>query len=91
MKKYIPQTPTKEQIASNAIRDMFFSPQYKGVVPVADIEHIRISPRWAKAYGKKAIKESLEALISEKGFYMNLDEKKENWLWGGAMHKDLFQ
>ena len=32
--QYTPPTPTPEQIASNAIRAMFFSRQYDGVVPV---------------------------------------------------------
>ena len=89
--KYVAPKPTKEQIASHAIRAMFFSRQYDGVVPAKDIEHIRNSPQWAKAYGKKAMKEALHSLTTDDmGLYMNLDEKKENWIWGGHMHEDLF-
>jgi hypothetical protein len=88
MKTYVAPEPTPVQIACNAIRDMFFHRQYNGVVPVKDIDHIDNSPRWHKIYGKKAIKQALKELQEEE--YMNLDAKRENYLWGGAMHEMLF-
>ena len=87
--QYTPPTPTPEQIASNAIRAMFFSRQYDGVVPVKDIEFVKTSKDWHKIYGKKAIQNSIKSLISEQ--YINLDEKEENWLWGlPGWHDELF-
>jgi len=88
MQKYVATAPTDTQIACNAIREMFFHKQYNGVVPTKDIDHIDKSPRWHKAYGKEAIKTALKEL-QEEG-YMNLDEQKENYLWGGAMHNIIF-
>jgi len=86
---YIPPTPTKTQIACNAIRDMFFDRrQYNGVVPVKDIEVVKNGKQWHRVYTKKAIQQAIKEL-DEEG-YMNLDEKGENWLWGGAMHESLF-
>lgn len=85
---YTPPEPTAVQVACNGIREMFFHKQYKGVVPVVDIDHIDRSKRWHQAYGKKALKTALKELAEEG--YINLDEKKENWLWGGAMHNMLF-
>jgi hypothetical protein len=87
--QYTPPTPTPQQIASNAIRAMFFSRQYDGVVPVKDIEFVKTSKDWHKIYGKKAVQDSIKSLISEQ--YINLDEKEENWLWGlPGWHDELF-
>ena len=86
---YIPPTPTKTQIACNAIREMFFDRRhYNGVVPVKDIEVVKNGKQWHRVYTKKAIQQAIKEL-DEEG-YMNLDEKGENWLWGGAMHESLF-
>ncbi len=86
---YTPPTPTPTQIACNAIRDMFFHKHYDGVIPTKDMEVVKNGIRWHKAYGKKAIKEAIKQLDEEN--YMNLDEKRENWLWGlPDTHKDMF-
>jgi len=87
---YTPSTPTNVQLCCNAIRDMFFHKHYNGIVPVADIEVVKNGKQWHSAYTKKAVHQALKELIEEDELYMNLDEKKENWLWGGHMHKDLF-
>ncbi len=79
---------TKQDIAINAIREMFFHRQYKGVVPTKDIEVVKNSSHWHKVYGKKEVKAAIKALIEDK--YINLDNKKENWLWGGDLHEMLF-
>ena len=90
METYKPTPPTKTQVAANAIRDMFFNKHYKGVVPVKDIEIIKNSNSWIKIYTKRALLEAINQLSEEQ--YMNLDEKKENWLWGlpGGWHERLF-
>lgn len=86
---YNPPTPTKTQIACNAIRAMFFDRrQYNGVVPVADLEVVKNGKHWHRAYGINAVRQAIKELKSEG--YINLDEKKENWLWGGDMHETLF-
>jgi hypothetical protein len=86
---YKPTYPTPTQIACNAIREMFFHRKhYNGVVPVKDLEIVKNGKQWHKAYTKKAIHQAIKEL-DEEG-YINLDEKKENWLWGGAMHEMLF-
>jgi len=86
--KYKPQTPTKVQLCCNAIRDMFFNRFYNGVIPAKDIETVKNGKTWHSAFTKKAVQQALKKL-DEEG-YMNLDEKKENWLWGGDMHEMLF-
>jgi len=86
---YKPVEPTKTQIACNAIRAMFFDRKhYNGVIPVKDIEVVKNGDMWHRAYTKKAVQQAIKEL-DEEG-YMNLDEKKENWLWGGDMHEMLF-
>jgi len=86
--KYKPQTPTKVQLCCNVIRDMFFNRFYNGIIPVKDIEIVRSGKSWHNAFTKEAVHQALKEL-DEEG-YMNLDEKKENWLWGGDMHEMLF-
>lgn len=88
MDKYVPIKPTKSQIASNAIRDMFFNKHYNGVVPIKDLDTVKNNYQWHRIYGKKAIQQSIKGLISEG--YINLDAKGDNWLWGGAYHETLF-
>ena len=85
---YKPPTPTKKQLACNAIRDMFFHKKYNGVVPVADIEVVKHGKQWHALFTKKGTQDALRELIDEK--YMNLDPKGDNWLWGGAMHEMIF-
>lgn len=89
MEKYKPIKPTKSQIASNAIRDMFFNKHYNGIVPVKDLEVVKHGTQWHRVYGKKPVQQSIKELISDG--YINLDSKKENWLWGGDMHNILFE
>lgn len=88
MEKYKPIKPTKSQIASNAIRDMFFNKHYNGIVPVKDLEVVKHGTQWHRAFGKKAVQDAVRKLISEK--YINLDAKGDNWLWGGVCHEMLF-
>jgi len=78
--EYTPQTPTKKQLACNAIRDMFFHKHYKGIVPIGDMEIVKNSKSWHSVYTKKAVQQAVKEL-EEEG-YMSLDEKKENWIWG---------
>lgn len=87
--KYTPPKPTKTQLACNAIRDMFFHRQYKGVVPVKDMEVVKNGKQWHSSFTKKAVQEAIKQLAEEE--YMNLDAKGENWLWGlPGTHEDLF-
>ena len=89
MEGYTPPTPTPKQIACNAIRDMFFSRQYDGVIPVKDMDIVNDHKDWHRIYGKEAVQEAIKTLDSEE--YMNLDEKKENWLWGlPGTHDEMF-
>jgi len=85
---YIPQTPTKVQLCCNAIRDMFFDKHYNGVVPIADIEVVKNGKQWHRMFTKKTVHQAIKELNEEE--YINLDEKEENWLWGGDMHEMLF-
>jgi len=86
--EYTAPTPTKVQIACNAIRDMFFNKHYKGIVPIKDLETVKNGKMWHIAYTKKAVHQAIKELDQEG--YINLDEAGENWLWGGAMHDSLF-
>jgi hypothetical protein len=85
---YTPIIPTKKGLACNAIRDMFFSRQYNGVVPVADLEVVKHGKQWHSIFTKKAVQDAVNELIEEK--YINLDSRGDNWLWGGDMHDMLF-
>lgn len=86
---YKPTDPTPSQIASNAIRAMFFHKHYNGVVPVKDLEVVKNGKQWHGAYGKKAVQDSIKSLT--KAQHINLDEAGENWLWGlPGMHEELF-
>lgn len=88
-KDYVPPKVTPTQIACNAIRDMFFHKHYNGKIPVKDMDVVKNGVRWHKVYGKKAIQQAIKEL-DEEG-YMNLDEKKENWLWGiSGTHNWIF-
>lgn len=74
---------SKEDLAANALRDMFQSQQYKAKVPVKDIEHVLSSPRWAKIYGKGAIKAAWKSLIDND----YVAKKGGHWVWTlGYMH-----
>lgn len=68
---------TRAEKAENAIRDMFLSGQYNGKVPVSDIDVILKSPRWAKMYGKKEVKDAWDELVSEK----YVVKKGNVWVW----------
>jgi hypothetical protein len=88
MKKYIAPIKSKEQIALDTIRGMFFHKHYNGVVPVKELNIVYNSSTWHNIYGKKEIKEAIKEL--KKDEYITLDDSKENWLWGGDMHDMLF-
>ena len=88
MEAYKPQEPSKKGLACNAIRDMFFHKQYNGVVPIKDFEVVKHGEQWHSLFTKTAVQDAVRELISEK--YINLDSKRENWLWGGDMHEMLF-
>jgi hypothetical protein len=85
---YTPITPTKKQLACSAIREMFFHKKYNGVVPVADLEVVKHGKQWHALFTKKSTQDAVKELIKEK--YINLDQRGDNWLWGGEMHNDLF-
>jgi hypothetical protein len=71
---------TKLQMCENALRDMFRSQQYKGKVPVKDIEYIlnlKKDVSWNRLYGKANVHKAWAELVKEK--YV---EKKGNfWIW----------
>jgi hypothetical protein len=74
---------SKEDLAANALRDMFQSQQYKAKVPVKDIEHVLKSPKWAKIYGKSAVKAAWKSLIDND----YVAKKGGHWVWTlGYMH-----
>ena len=76
--------PNKQDLASNALRDMFLSKQYKSRVPVKDIQFILKSPAWHKAWGKEALQSAWKALVD--GGYVNgeIDSQTHEavYLWG---------
>ena len=75
--------PTKRQLASNKLRDMFQSQQYKAKVPVKDIEYVLKSPEWAKIYGKANVKAAWKSLIDND----YVAKKGGHWVWTlGYMH-----
>jgi hypothetical protein len=87
--EYNPPTPSKMQLACNAIRAMFFNKQYNGIVPVADLEVVNNGKRWHQIWTKKAVQQAIKELKEEQ--YINLDPKGVIWLWGlPDTHKDLF-
>ena len=68
--------------ADTGIRDMFFSKQYKGRVPDEDIQHILESERWAKFYGKEAVKKAWGEFVDEEYVVKEGDE----WVWPGYFY-----
>lgn len=88
--EYNPPTPSKMQLACNAIRAMFFSKQYNGIVPAADLEVVNNAKNWHKIWTKKAVQQAVK-LLKKEG-YITLDGAKENWIWGFAgMNQTLFE
>ena len=86
---YKPETPSKKGLACNAIRDMFFSKQYNGIVPAKDLEVVKNGKQWHRIFTKKAVQDAIKEMI--KDGYMTLDGAKENWIWGfPGMHQMLF-
>lgn len=76
--------PTKEQIACNAIRTMFFHRAYNKRVPKKDIDIMLKSPAWHKSYGKKAVQDAWKHLVSDgyiNGEYDTLN-KQIIYIWG---------
>jgi len=65
--------------ADDGIRDMFWSRQYKGVVPDGDIQHILKSKRWARFYGKGKAKQAWTELV-EDGY---VEKVGNDWHWLG--------
>lgn len=66
-----------ESAAANAIRDMFRSSQYGGVVPDKDIQVILSSDRWKRMYGN--VKKAWNELVRD-GF---IKKSGANWEWVG--------
>lgn len=75
----------KEKIskASLAIRDMFYSKQYKGIVPAADIAFIISGKarRWEKLYGKGIPLRTWKGILND-GFVESVVEGgRKFWKW----------
>jgi len=75
---------TKEDLACNAIRDMFLSKQYEKRVPVGVIQSILKSPAWHKAYGEKALQSAWKHLVIDGYINGEIDPNTHEavYLWG---------
>jgi hypothetical protein len=71
-------TLSKQDLAANAIRDMFLSKQYRGRIPFSDIDTVLKSPAWHRAYGKKPLKSAWKSMV--KGQYAT-PSKDGIWVW----------
>jgi hypothetical protein len=83
--------PTKEDLACNAIREMFFSKQYEKRVPVKDIQFILKSSKWHRAYGKAPLQSAWKSLVNN-GYVngeVNSQTHEAVYLWG-IEHNDNF-
>lgn len=76
--------PTKQDLACNALRDVFFNKQYERRVPVKHIQFILKSPEWHKAWGKEALQSAWKALIEDGYVNGEIDPKTHEalYLWG---------
>lgn len=65
--------------AYNAIRDMFLSNNYKGIVPDKDINFILSDARWSRLYGKAKLQAAWKELVRDE----YVKKIGTDWEWVG--------